>query len=108
MKNANFDLYWTFLALAFAAGILLVVSSCQFTPEETAARDELIALHDEITADGIVTDEERERFIAKAEETEEKIDWTELIGSTLTSIILSIVGVNTMRNRSLPGTNRKS
>jgi len=108
MKNL-FKLCCAFL-FVLVAGIGVV--SCM-TPEAKQAHDAVINKYQEINADGTVTQVEADEFkrlveayYAIAKEDLGTFDWETLAGTTISSVLLSIFGVNYMRNRSMPGTNR--
>lgn len=93
---------------ALFALLLVFLFSCA-TPEQKAAHDALTAAYVRAHEDGVITPEEIEELKALSEMYAEELggtDWQELLFTALGATLASFVGVNTYRNRSLPGTKR--
>jgi hypothetical protein len=102
------------LEIISAAFLLAVVvwllNSCA-TPQQAAAYDDLMATWSRVTADGVITPEERAELDAKSAVYNDELvgtDWAELLLTGGTTLLLSLFGVNAYRNRGLPGTTRKA
>lgn len=99
-----------FSAIALAS--TLFVAGCA-SPQSRAAYDSFAAAYDAALSDGVIDSAESEAlkelgqtWLESAREDASGVDWQELLGASLATVLASVLGTNLYRNLNLPGTSR--
>jgi hypothetical protein len=99
-----------FVSAAFLLAVIVWLLSGCTSPEQQRLAHELMQTWEDIIADGVITQEERQLLAQVAMEYKESVsstDWGTLIATQVGTIIAAVLGTNMYRNRGLPGANRK-